>query len=69
MSIKVRVLRTIGSPYGSFTTGHVVELPDEVAEDWIRAGHAERVNPPRKRKKPSSDKRLKGPPEDKAESP
>ena len=36
--MRVRMLRSVVGPVGSFGANRVVELPDEVAQRWITAG-------------------------------
>lgn len=48
--MKIKFKQNIASIYGGFAAGEVAELPDEAAKDYISAGYAEKVVPPRKKK-------------------
>lgn len=42
----VRALRSIASPHGTALAGETLEVPPEIARDWIGLGLVEPVGPP-----------------------
>lgn len=54
--VKIRMLVSVGSPYGSPGAGDVIDLPPEIAEDWINAGYAEKVKEDGVRKPGATEK-------------
>lgn len=57
--MKVRMLVSVASLYGSPAAGNELELPPEVAEDWARAGYCEIIEQDKPDKQPKPRQRSK----------
>ncbi|WP_338749796.1 hypothetical protein [Bacillus sp. FJAT-52991] len=54
--MQVKMLRSVGSAKGVHQPGHVVELEQDIAEAWIKAGLAEKIT--RSKAKPAHETKV-----------
>ncbi|KIL71944.1 hypothetical protein SD78_1249 [Bacillus badius] len=66
--MKVKMLRSVGSAKGVHQPGHVVDLEQNMAVAWIKAGLAEEVREKESKVKPSHETKVVVPEEKKTGS-